>query len=54
MKFWNLKNEADAPEDGVLDIDGEIVAEKCWFTSSGAIVAKEFREALKGVKNVTR
>ena len=53
MKFWNLKNAADAPEDGVLDIDGEIVAEKGWFTSSGAIVAKEFREALKGVKNVT-
>ncbi len=53
MKFWNLKNDADAPEDGVLDIDGEIVAEKGWFTPAGAIVAKEFREALKGVKNVT-
>ena len=53
MKFWNLKNDADMPEDGVLDIDGEIVAEEGWFTSSGAIVAKEFREALKGVKNVT-
>ena len=53
MKFWNLKNDAETPEDGELDIDGEIVAEKGWFTSSGAIVAKEFREALKGVKNVT-
>ena len=47
MKFWNLKNDAETPEDGELDIDGEIVAEKGWFTSSGAIVAKEFREALK-------
>ena len=53
MKFWNLKNDTDAPEDGVLDIDGEIVAEKGWFTSDGACVAKEFRKALAGVKNVT-
>ena len=52
-KFWNLKNDAEQPEDGVLDIDGEIVAEKCWFTGDGACVASEFRKALKGVKNVT-
>ena len=53
MKFWNLKNDADTPEDGVLDIDGEIVAEKGWFTPDGACIAKDFRQALKGVKNVT-
>ena len=53
MKFWNLKNDTDTPEDGVLDIDGEIVAEKGWFTSDGACVAKDFRKALQGVKNVT-
>ena len=53
MTFWNLKNDAETPEDGVLDIDGEIVAEKGWFTSEGACVAKEFRKALSGVRNVT-
>ncbi len=53
MKFWNLKNDADTPEDGVLDIDGEIVAEKGWFTGPDAVVAKDFRKALKGVRNVT-
>ena len=59
MKFWNLKktvNEAEgplAPEDGVLDIDGEIVAERGWFTPDGVCIAKDFRKALKGVRNVT-
>ena len=53
MTFWNLKNDAEIPEDGVLDIDGEIVAEKGWWTGDGACVAKEFRKALKGVRNVT-
>ena len=53
MTFWNLKNDAEIPEDGVLDIDGEIVAEKGWFTSDGVCVASDFRKALKGVKNVT-
>jgi ATP-dependent Clp protease protease subunit len=53
MTFWNLKNDAEAPEDGVLDIDGEIVAERGWFTPDGACIAKDFRKALKGVKNVT-
>jgi len=52
-KFWNLQNDAEIPEDGVLDIDGEIVAEKGWFTSDDACIAKDFRKALKGVKNVT-
>ena len=59
MKFWNLRKTYDeaegplAPADGVLDIDGEIVAERGWFTSEGACVAKDFRKALKGVRNVT-
>ena len=53
MKFWNLRNDAEAPEDGVLDIDGEIIAEEGWFTPEGACIAREFRQALKGVKNVT-
>ena len=58
-RFWNLKktvNEAEgplAPEDGVLDIDGEIVAEEGWFLPDGACVARNFRKALKGVRNVT-
>ena len=53
MTFWNLKNDAETPEDGVLDIDGEIVAEPGWFTGPDACVASDFRKALKGVKNVT-
>ena len=53
MTFWNLKNDAEQPEDGVLDIDGEIVAENGWFTPDGACVAKDFRKALKGYRNVT-
>ena len=53
MTFWNLKNDAETPEDGVLDIDGEIVAEKGWLTGPDAVVAKDFRHALKGVRNVT-
>ena len=55
MLFWNFKNDADSADgsDGVLDIDGEIVAEKGWFTPAGACVAKDFRAALKGYKNVT-
>ena len=53
MRFWNLKNDEADPNDGVLDIDGEIVAEKGWFTPDGVCCAKDFRQALKGVKNVT-
>ena len=54
MLFWNLKNDTDGDgADGVLDIDGEIVAEKGWFTPDGACVAKDFRAALKGYRNVT-
>ena len=53
MKFWNLRNDPETPGDGTLDIDGEIAAERGWFTSEGAVIAKEFREALKGVRNVT-
>ena len=53
MTFWNLRNDADSPEDGVLDIGGEIVAEKGWFTSDGACIAKDFIKALDGYRNVT-
>jgi ATP-dependent Clp protease protease subunit len=53
MRFWNLTENAEQAGDGVLDIDGEIVTEKSWFTPSGAVVAKDFRKALAGVKDVT-
>ena len=58
-RFWNLKktfNEAEdplGPADGVLDIDGEIVAEEGWFMPDGVCVARDFRKALKNVRNVT-
>ena len=53
--FWNLAADAESgnPADGVLDIDGEIVAEKGWFTPDGACVARDFRAALATCRNVT-
>lgn len=53
--FWNLAADAESgnPADGVLDIDGEIVAEKDWFTPDGACVARDFRAALATCRNVT-
>lgn len=53
MIFWNLTENAESAGDGVLDIDGEIVTERGWFTPGGAVVARDFRKALEGVKNVT-
>ena len=41
----------EAPE-SYLDIEGEIVAEECWL-SEGCCLARDFREALDGVGNVT-
>ena len=53
MKFWNMIPDSEEPEDGVLDVDGEIIAEDGWFVPEGACIAKNFREALKGYRNVT-
>ena len=53
MTFWNLTRDTENPEDGVLDIGGEIVAEKGWFTGPDACVAKDFINALDGYRNVT-
>ena len=53
MTFWNMRPDMDNAEDGVLDIDGEIIVEPGWFTPEGAIIAKDIRAALKGKKNVT-
>ena len=65
MSFWCCKNldgkpaepmrpdESNAPADGILDIDGEIVAEEGWFTPEGAVVAKGFRQRLAQYRNVT-
>jgi ATP-dependent Clp protease protease subunit len=53
MRFWNLTSDPATPEDGVLDIDGEIVAEEGWFTPKGVCVASDFRAALKQLRNVT-
>ena len=53
MKFWNMVPDSEDPQDGVLDVEGEIVAEDGWFVPEGACIAKNFREALKGYRNVT-
>ena len=54
MIFWNLKENPEVPGDGVLDIDGEIVAEESWWgPEPGLCVARNFRQQLAGLKNVT-
>ena len=50
MIFWNLRKDAEIPEDGVLDIEGPI-AEEQWFGDETS--SKEFKKALAGLKNVT-
>ncbi len=50
MTFWNLAPAADAPEDGVLDIEGPIDQDNFWGDGTGS---REFRQALKNVRNVT-
>ena len=50
MKFWNLIPDAETPGDGVLDIEGPI-DEEAWF--DGGTGSREFKKALKGLKNVT-
>ena len=53
MRFWNLESDAAGQTESVIDIDGEIVAEKGWWTPDGACVAKEFRAALAQCGPVT-
>jgi len=50
LKFWNLIPDAETPGDGVLDIEGPI-DEEAWF--DGGTGSREFKKALKGLKNVT-
>ena len=49
-RFWNLIPDTEAPEDGVLDIEGPIAEEAWWGDECSS---REFRKALKGMKNVT-
>ncbi len=49
-RFWSLIPDAEAPEDGVLDIEGPI-AEEAWFGDETS--SRDFRRALKGLRNVT-
>ncbi len=51
MSFWNLKPSGDST-DAELRIDGEIVMEN-WWSAEGYICAKDFRNALKTVGDVT-
>ena len=50
VRFWNLVPDAEAPEDGVLDIEGPIAEEAWWGDECSS---KEFRKALAGIGNVT-
>ena len=49
-RFWNLMPDAEAPGDGVLDIEGPIAQEAWWGDECSS---REFVKALKGVRNVT-
>lgn len=49
-RFWNLVPDAEAPEDGVLDIEGPIATETFW---GDEVSSREFRKALESVGNVT-
>ncbi len=53
MRFWNLTTDGAPGDDAELEISGEIVAERGWFTEDGACVARDFREALSKCGNVT-
>lgn len=50
MKFWNLIPDAEAPGDGVLDIEGPIAEETFWGDETSS---REFKKALAKVGNVT-
>ena len=50
MRFWNMIPDADAPGDGVLDIEGPITDEVFFGNETSS---KEFRKALNGIGNVT-
>ena len=51
--FWALAADPEAPADGELYIDGEIVADEGWFGPDGLCVARDFRAALEKCRNVT-
>ncbi len=53
MTFWNLKASEEKPEDGVLDIDGEIVSSDWFDDEDGFVCSKSFKEQLAKMKNVT-
>ena len=53
MRFWNMAPDPGSPEDGSLEITGEIVAEPSWFFGGDECVARDIVEQLKGFRNVT-
>lgn len=53
MPFWNFSNAPENEENGVLQIDGELVVEPDWWSSGGQVIAKNIRRALDRYKAVT-
>ena len=46
MSFWNFRNEPDEAAT-TLDIEGELVVEAGWWTGSGVVSARDFRDKLR-------
>ena len=52
MSFWTYRQQEDAPENGVLQIDGVLEVEPSWW-SSGTVVARDIRQRIERSKDVT-
>ena len=53
MKFWNFRDDlSDENGPATLDIEGELVVEDGWWTSAGAVSARDFRKQLDQVGDV--
>lgn len=47
MKFWNFRDDVgEDPQVTTLDIEGELVVEDGWWTGSGVVSARDFRDRL--------
>ena len=52
MPFWTYRNDDERPENGVLQIDGELVVEPDWWSGS-AVVARNIRRRIERAKDLT-
>lgn len=53
MAFWNYRDDADSPGDGVLQIDGVLEVEFDWWQGSGQVIARNIRRQIDKARNLT-